>query len=435
MGCKKLTYERQGLERNTVFITKGLSQKEASVKKRYDYYPFGMSTADSWTADNTSANNYLYNAGSEKNTTTNNYQTAFRDYDPAVGRMTGVDIMAGKYSSVSPYNYAFNDPVGLNDPTGADPYASNPPGWRFENGDWYDNRPKGNFTSNLANPGMLFGDYALGSGGNWADVYNTGFGSPSLGSIVGNLRDSQYGGSWSSSSGYSYFESKLEASLAGARYNNLHDSWGNTSAGDIDTYLNNFAPKGTTSKAGIFVDKTIVNKYDEAISYLSQSVKGARTISYLQEYGLGLQVWGVSKAAAFLTKENIISWNWFEGFDLRNGGFHSPSLVLMHEFAHAYLLRNKGIRKYTRMAERKSKRWQDSNEKFASRISNIVASQVGQPARNQYSGISPIYIPLVNSIVPVVTGQARHDYNILRFKSKFNTFQLLIIQILRRHGL
>jgi hypothetical protein len=49
----------------------------------------------------------------------------FRGYDPALGRMLQVDPVASKYSSVSPYNYAFNDPVGLNDPSGADPYNSN----------------------------------------------------------------------------------------------------------------------------------------------------------------------------------------------------------------------------------------------------------------------------------------------------------------------
>ena len=87
-----------------------------------DYYPFGLQTGDSWVADNTTPNTYLFNAGSEKNSTTGNYQTFFRDYDPALGRMTGIDLMAGKYSSVSPYNYAFNDPIGLNDPSGADPY-------------------------------------------------------------------------------------------------------------------------------------------------------------------------------------------------------------------------------------------------------------------------------------------------------------------------
>jgi RHS repeat-associated protein len=180
MGCKKLTYGRQGKEGSTVFINRGLGKKGASLKKRHDYYPFGMSTRPQrsiggqttsvWAADSTGINNYLFNGGSELNTTTNNYQTAFRDYDPALGRMTGIDIMANKYSSVSPYNYAFNDPIGLNDPSsGAEPYGygggANPGGWSFENGDWYDNRPPQYWQSNLSNPGMLYG----GSGIDWGN--------------------------------------------------------------------------------------------------------------------------------------------------------------------------------------------------------------------------------------------------------------------------
>jgi|APTNR8051073442_1049403.scaffolds.fasta_scaffold06019_4 RHS repeat-associated protein len=65
----------------------------------------------------------FYNAGSELNKTTSNYEMFFREYDPALGRMTSVDPVAGKYSSLTPYNYAFNTPVNLNDPSGADPYG------------------------------------------------------------------------------------------------------------------------------------------------------------------------------------------------------------------------------------------------------------------------------------------------------------------------
>jgi hypothetical protein len=52
----------------------------------------------------------------------------FREYDPVLGRMTAVDPMAGKYRGVTPYNYAFNDPIAFNDPSGADPCAMCPGG-------------------------------------------------------------------------------------------------------------------------------------------------------------------------------------------------------------------------------------------------------------------------------------------------------------------
>ncbi|MFN7611606.1 MAG: RHS repeat-associated core domain-containing protein, partial [bacterium] len=83
-----------------------------------EYYPFGLQTANSWTRDSTS-NVYLYNAGSEFNSATGNYEMAFREYDPAIGRMTAIDPMASRYASLSPYNYSYNDPVYWNDPSGA----------------------------------------------------------------------------------------------------------------------------------------------------------------------------------------------------------------------------------------------------------------------------------------------------------------------------
>lgn len=64
---------------------------------------------------------YLYNAGAELNDLTGYYETFYRNYDATIGRFTGVDIMAAKYSSMTPYQYAFNDPVFWNDPLGDDP--------------------------------------------------------------------------------------------------------------------------------------------------------------------------------------------------------------------------------------------------------------------------------------------------------------------------
>lgn len=97
-----------------------MTHTKSNVIQYNEYYPFGLQTANSWTRDN-STNNFLYNAGSELNKTTSNYEMFFRDYDPALGRMNQTDPMASKYSSLTPYNYAFNDPVTYNDPMGDDP--------------------------------------------------------------------------------------------------------------------------------------------------------------------------------------------------------------------------------------------------------------------------------------------------------------------------
>jgi RHS repeat-associated protein len=86
-----------------------------------EYYPFGLQTANSWTRENVTGNNFLANGATELNATTGLYDLDFRNYDPVLGRMNGVDPMAAKYSGLSPYNYSFNNPAVFNDPTGADP--------------------------------------------------------------------------------------------------------------------------------------------------------------------------------------------------------------------------------------------------------------------------------------------------------------------------
>jgi len=86
-----------------------------------EYYPFGMQTAGTWTRENTLGNNFLANGGTELNTTSNLYDLDYRNYDPVLGRMNGVDPLATKYASLTPYNFSFNDPVTFSDPSGASP--------------------------------------------------------------------------------------------------------------------------------------------------------------------------------------------------------------------------------------------------------------------------------------------------------------------------
>lgn len=76
-----------------------------------------MQTENSWTREDNS-NDFLYNAGSELNGNSRWYETSFRDYDPVLGRFNQVDPLAYASSSLTPYNFAFNDPVYYNDPMG-----------------------------------------------------------------------------------------------------------------------------------------------------------------------------------------------------------------------------------------------------------------------------------------------------------------------------
>jgi RHS repeat-associated protein len=117
------------------------------VYQKIWYYPFGMQTANSWTRENTTGNNFLANGGTELNTTSNLYDLAYRNYDPVLGRMNGVDPMASKYSSLTPYNFSFNDPVTFADPSGADPADYYFYGGYFTYDDWIPQRNLGWQTS------------------------------------------------------------------------------------------------------------------------------------------------------------------------------------------------------------------------------------------------------------------------------------------------
>lgn len=97
-----------------------------------EYYPFGMQTANSWTRTG-AKNNFLYNEGAELNSNNGLYETFFRGYDAALGRFHQVDPMADVAGSVTPYQYGYNNPVLMNDPSGA--LASE--------GDWENYRPVG----------------------------------------------------------------------------------------------------------------------------------------------------------------------------------------------------------------------------------------------------------------------------------------------------
>jgi RHS repeat-associated protein len=100
-----------------------MTHTPSNILQYNEYYPFNMNTANSWTRENTTGNNFLGNGGTELNPTSQLYDLDYRNYDPILGRMHQVDPMATKYASLTPYNYSFNDPVTFSDVNGADPYS------------------------------------------------------------------------------------------------------------------------------------------------------------------------------------------------------------------------------------------------------------------------------------------------------------------------
>ena len=74
---------------------------------------------------NYTENKYRYNGGTElQNKEFSDgsglelYDANARMYDPQIGRFGGIDALGGETSCLSPYQFAYNDPVIFNDPTG-----------------------------------------------------------------------------------------------------------------------------------------------------------------------------------------------------------------------------------------------------------------------------------------------------------------------------
>ncbi len=92
----------------------------AKILEENHYYPFGLTMQGNFMQNNAGRENkYLYN-GKELDTDfgLNVYFYGARVYDAAVGRFTGVDPKAGKYTAWSPYNYVLGNPIRNIDPQG-----------------------------------------------------------------------------------------------------------------------------------------------------------------------------------------------------------------------------------------------------------------------------------------------------------------------------
>jgi len=96
---------------------KNATSNEVEVVDRNDYYPFGLNFHEGAEFSVTgSPLNYKF--GGKELQESGFYDFGARNYMPDVGRWFGADPLAELAPDLSPYRYAFNNPISFTDPTG-----------------------------------------------------------------------------------------------------------------------------------------------------------------------------------------------------------------------------------------------------------------------------------------------------------------------------
>ncbi|WP_375560244.1 RHS repeat-associated core domain-containing protein [Bernardetia sp. OM2101] len=87
------------------------------ITQEHHYYPFGMNMSG---IERDGELKYQFNGMVEKEQAfgLELYETPFRSYDAQLGRFWQVEPLADIYCSISMYQFAYNNPVSFNDPTG-----------------------------------------------------------------------------------------------------------------------------------------------------------------------------------------------------------------------------------------------------------------------------------------------------------------------------
>ena len=91
------------------------------IAQEQHFYPFGLQMVGMGKQGQPDHRWKYMNVELETHFDLNWYATDFRRYMPDLGRMSGIDERAEKYTPITPYHYAFNLPTIFNDPTGLDP--------------------------------------------------------------------------------------------------------------------------------------------------------------------------------------------------------------------------------------------------------------------------------------------------------------------------
>ena len=121
---------------NVFFDNLAVQQRSGPITEETHYYPFGLTIAGiSSRAPSSLENRRKFNDGTELNTDLdlNWYETDYRSYDPQIGRFHQIDELTEFDFNWSPYVYAHNNPILLNDPLGLTADSTGTPGFSPDN--------------------------------------------------------------------------------------------------------------------------------------------------------------------------------------------------------------------------------------------------------------------------------------------------------------
>ena len=98
------------------------------ITQEHHYYPFGMNMSG---IERDGELKYQFNGMVEKEEAfgLELYETPFRSYDAQLGRFWQVEPLADEFHSISMFQFAFNNPISANDPTGLSPNVGQHHAW------------------------------------------------------------------------------------------------------------------------------------------------------------------------------------------------------------------------------------------------------------------------------------------------------------------
>ena len=117
---------------NVFFDKLTVQHNSGPLQEETHYYPFGLTMSGiSSKAAGSLENRKKFNDGTELNTDldVNWYETDYRSYDPQIGRFHQIDELTEFDFAWSPYVYAHNNPILLNDPLGLTADSTGKPGF------------------------------------------------------------------------------------------------------------------------------------------------------------------------------------------------------------------------------------------------------------------------------------------------------------------